>query len=123
MPWSADEESGSAWVGRERELERLGAAIEGARDGRSATITIEGEAGIGKSRLVDALLSAVDTEANVLYGSYPPAGGVGGLSAANALMDRSRLTMLAVGDTGGMDCEFSRFADELGVQLIEIELE
>jgi len=43
--------------------------------------------------------------------------------AARALLDRHRLTVLAVGDPAAMDCAWSRFAEELGVELRTIELE
>ena len=43
--------------------------------------------------------------------------------AANALLDRDRLTMLAVGNVDGMECAWSRFAENLGVDLREIDLE
>jgi zinc protease len=43
--------------------------------------------------------------------------------AAKALMDRKRLTILAVGNPAGMDCEWRRFAEQLGVELREIDLE
>jgi len=43
--------------------------------------------------------------------------------AANALLDPRAFTILAVGDAAALDCEWSRFADELGVPLQEIELE
>jgi class 3 adenylate cyclase/tetratricopeptide (TPR) repeat protein len=40
------------FVGRERELEQLGQALERAAAGRGQTVAIVGEAGVGKSRLV-----------------------------------------------------------------------
>jgi predicted Zn-dependent peptidase len=43
--------------------------------------------------------------------------------AAIALMDRKRLTILAVGNPDGLDCEWRRFAEQLGVELREIDLE
>jgi tetratricopeptide (TPR) repeat protein len=46
-------------------------------------VFLEGEPGIGKSRLVDAFLQTLKGEdAHVLYGSYPPSGGAGGLTDA-----------------------------------------
>src|SRR5262249_29761300 len=42
-------------VGREPEMGRLRAALAGSRAGRGSVVTILGEAGIGKSRLLDEL--------------------------------------------------------------------
>src|SRR5437868_714658 len=42
----------SAVIGRDRELERLRAAVERARSGQSACLVLEGEGGIGKTRLL-----------------------------------------------------------------------
>jgi putative protein kinase ArgK-like GTPase of G3E family len=39
-------------VGRETELHRLRAAAESARAGRPVVVVVEGEAGIGKTRLI-----------------------------------------------------------------------
>ena len=73
----------TALYGREGELETLRQAWCQARDGEGRTILLEGEAGIGKTRLVDAFLDGLGGEdAHVLYGSYPPSGGLGGLSDA-----------------------------------------
>ncbi|MHC4450779.1 MAG: protein kinase domain-containing protein, partial [Planctomycetota bacterium] len=67
--------------GRESEIELLRSAWEQAKQGHGNTVLIEGEAGIGKTRLVDMLLRSLETEdAHFLYGSYPPTGGLGGLS-------------------------------------------
>jgi tetratricopeptide (TPR) repeat protein len=69
--------------GRETELTFCREAWEQAKDGRGNVLLLEGEAGIGKSRLVDALVSELDgADAHVLYGSYPPSGGMGGFSDA-----------------------------------------
>jgi DNA-binding CsgD family transcriptional regulator/tetratricopeptide (TPR) repeat protein len=40
------------FVGRDRELEALGAAVDSARSGQPELVFIEGEAGLGKSRLL-----------------------------------------------------------------------
>lgn len=73
----------AALHGREAELERLQAVWNGAARGRGALVLVEGEAGIGKSRLLDALLEHVGGEkAHVLYGAFTVAGGLTGLTDA-----------------------------------------
>ncbi len=71
-PSTAGEEPGerSVIVGRVAERALLGGLLLGVRAGRSAGVLIEGEAGIGKSRLVDDLLDqAADLGVRVLRGS------------------------------------------------------
>jgi len=73
----------TALYGRATELKTLRQIWRQARDGEGNTILVEGEAGVGKTRLVDAFLDGLGDEgAHVLYGSYPPSGGLGGLSDA-----------------------------------------
>ena len=56
-------------VGRRRELARLDAALESVRrERRSRVLTVLGEAGIGKSRLVAEFMSSVGEEASTLIG-------------------------------------------------------
>jgi len=67
----------SAFRGREPELERLFRAFEEAQDGQGRVVWIEGEAGIGKTRLVDemvARLRAGGEGFHFLFGSYPATG-------------------------------------------------
>jgi len=69
--------------GRDGDLRTLNEAWEKAKNGDGNTVFIEGEAGIGKTRLIDAFLQGLeDKEIHVLYGSYPPSGGLGGISQA-----------------------------------------
>ncbi|MHC4469493.1 MAG: ATP-binding protein, partial [Planctomycetota bacterium] len=69
--------------GRDAELDALRAAWEGTVDGRGGILLLEGEAGIGKTRLVDLFLLELEgADIHALYGSYPPSGGMGGLSDA-----------------------------------------
>ena len=69
--------------GREHELATLREAWGEASAGRGCTVLVEGEAGIGKTRLVDAFARELEGEKlHVLYGSYAPGGGRGAISDA-----------------------------------------
>jgi serine/threonine protein kinase len=69
--------------GRDGDLRTLSEAWEKAKNGKGNTVLIEGEAGIGKTRLLDAFLRGLDDkDLHILYGSYPPSGGLGGFSSA-----------------------------------------
>jgi class 3 adenylate cyclase len=62
-------------VGRERELNALRAELERVNaDRRPALVTLLGDAGIGKSRLVREFLSGLDDETAVLIGRCLPSG-------------------------------------------------
>lgn len=66
LPATAHRHSGvgvrSRLVGREEELSRLLAAVDALRDGRRGLIAIRGDAGAGKSRLVEELKDSLDLE-------------------------------------------------------------
>jgi tetratricopeptide (TPR) repeat protein len=67
----------TAVYGREKELERLEALLRSAKSGDGRVVVIEGEAGIGKTRLVDELIGRLHQDGedlNFLFGSYPPGG-------------------------------------------------
>ncbi|MHC4163403.1 MAG: serine/threonine-protein kinase [Planctomycetota bacterium] len=69
--------------GRFEELARLKEAWSAASSGQGGSVLLTGEPGLGKSRLVDALLRELDAAAvHVLYGSFPPTGGLSGLCGA-----------------------------------------
>jgi tetratricopeptide (TPR) repeat protein len=78
----------TAVYGREKELAQLRSLYERATAGDGQVVLIEGEAGIGKSRLVDELIARLHADGedlNFLFGSYPPGGAAtatGGFSAA-----------------------------------------
>ncbi|MBV9487333.1 MAG: AAA family ATPase, partial [Frankiaceae bacterium] len=61
-------------IGRDRELAALEAAFDRARAGSAAVVTVEGEAGIGKTRLLTSFADRVSPAADVLWGT---AGAVG----------------------------------------------
>jgi MoxR-like ATPase len=60
--------SGALLVGRERELSELRTALDGAVEGRGRLVLLAGEAGIGKTRLVQELaLYATQQDARALW--------------------------------------------------------
>lgn len=64
------------FVGRERELSLLAAALADARAGHGRLVLVAGEAGIGKSRLADELAALAEgAGARVLWGRCWEAGG------------------------------------------------
>jgi predicted ATPase len=67
----------TSFVGREEELRRLQRGLHSAAAGRPGTVLIAGEAGVGKTRLVQEFAGRVDGEAQVLLGSCIPLGGGG----------------------------------------------
>jgi serine/threonine protein kinase/tetratricopeptide (TPR) repeat protein len=78
----------TALYGRDEELARFDGWWRSAASGDGRVVLVDGEAGIGKSRLVDELVARLDAEgAEVafLHGSYPPGGAataVGALTEA-----------------------------------------
>ena len=62
-------------VGRDKELEVLRSALRcSVGDGRCRLVTVVGEAGVGKSRLIDEFIRSVDGDASVLRGRCLPYG-------------------------------------------------
>jgi DNA-binding SARP family transcriptional activator len=92
-------------VGRAGELARLSAAWRAAAAGRAQLVLVSGEAGVGKTRLVDELrasVNAVTVDARAYPAEGPLAYGVAAawlrsqpVAARLARLDRSRLTELA----------------------------
>jgi serine/threonine protein kinase/tetratricopeptide (TPR) repeat protein len=79
--------------GRESEISRLCGLYEKAKSGDGQVVLVEGEAGIGKSRLVDEFvlsLWAAGEDIDFLFGSYPP-GGAASASGAFATAYREHL--------------------------------
>jgi predicted ATPase len=67
----------TAVYGRESDIAKLRALYEKAKVGEGQVVVIEGEAGIGKSRVVDELIGRLQRDGedlNFLFGSYPPGG-------------------------------------------------
>ena len=107
-----------ALQGREEALSRLRGAWEEARADGGRIVVLRGEGGLGKSRLIDAFADGLEGQPiHMLYGSYPPGGGRGGLSAAvfGALGDADvgrRLGAL-LGDTPDLVEPFAAFVQDL----------
>ncbi|MDH3675570.1 MAG: AAA family ATPase, partial [Anaerolineae bacterium] len=59
-------EANDRLIGRQAEVERLVTCLEKARSGDSSIVVIEGEAGIGKSRLVEKLVELTDDSAHTI---------------------------------------------------------
>ena len=65
------------FYGRDKEMARLDALFKSAAAGEGQVVLVEGEAGIGRTRLVDELvgrLRADGEDLNFLFGAYPPGG-------------------------------------------------
>jgi len=67
-PWPEPEYLSAALVGREEELTRLMGYLEVACQGNGRLVIIDGEVGIGKTRLVEELIDSAGPEAQFLIG-------------------------------------------------------
>jgi len=82
----------ASFVGRQEELGRLHRALQSAAAGEPTTVLIAGEAGVGKTRLVEQFAVQVDDQAQVLLGRCLQLSG-GGLpygAIVDALRDLTR---------------------------------
>src|SRR5262249_9609843 len=76
MPTIVSHLAGGSFVGRERELSELTAALEGLDAGRGSLFLLAGEPGIGKTRLADELaVRASARGATVAWGAAWDGGG------------------------------------------------
>jgi tetratricopeptide (TPR) repeat protein len=67
----------TALYGRDAEIAKLRALWDRAKTGHGQVLLLEGEAGIGKTRLVDELVARLrqdGDDVDFLFGSYPPGG-------------------------------------------------
>lgn len=65
--------SGDSLIGRDRELEKLRGLVRAVRDGAAVMVSIEGEAGIGKTQLLASLLNAArEQDVAVFHGAAHP---------------------------------------------------
>ncbi len=65
-------QAGPRLVGRDEHMEELTRHLEAARSGGSATVIVEGPAGIGKSRLIDGFIERTRHEVPVYVGAADP---------------------------------------------------
>ena len=81
--------AGPPLVGRQEELAFLEMQWRRVRDDRvGSLVVICGDAGSGKSRLLDELTAMVGDDALVVRGAYPAYGAMGGLQLAAELIDQ-----------------------------------
>ena len=93
--------------GRALELAALRESWDAARRGDGRVLTVVGESGVGKSRLLDAFLESLPLDdARVLYGGFSPSGGEDALSGA---------VLRAFGREGLVAALASRMRDHAGL--------
>jgi class 3 adenylate cyclase len=74
-PVAADGDAGAPFVGREPEMDRLRATLtEAERDHRARLLTVVGDPGVGKSRLIKEFAANVTGETQVVRGRCLPYG-------------------------------------------------
>ncbi len=64
----------TALYGRENEIEQLTELFTRASAGEGQVVLLEGEAGIGKTRLVDEFVDGLEVDVHFLFGANPPGG-------------------------------------------------
>jgi class 3 adenylate cyclase/tetratricopeptide (TPR) repeat protein len=63
---ASSQEHGASFIGRRAELNTILKAWEQARDGRGGAVLVEGEAGVGKTRLVEETLDRMAAEGRIV---------------------------------------------------------
>jgi len=97
----------TAVYGREEEFDKLTTLYERAKDGDGQVVLIEGEAGIGKTRLIDEMVGRLQQygeDLNFLFGSYPP-GGAATASGAWSTAYREQFGAVGLEETLGLYLE------------------
>jgi predicted ATPase len=83
--------SADGLVGRQAELALAAAAVRRLGDGRASALAIEGEAGIGKTRLVQSIIDdARSRDVTVFYGQAHPFERARPFGVVAAALDLSR---------------------------------
>lgn len=105
----------SVLIGRQREIAGLRDALGRARTGEPATVLVGGEAGVGKTRLLEEFAGwATDGGARVLVGQCLELGEAGLPFAPFAAALRAVLRADGPGVFAGYEAEFARLLPELG---------
>jgi DNA-binding CsgD family transcriptional regulator/tetratricopeptide (TPR) repeat protein len=105
----------AAFVGRDAELGRLRDALERAQLGEATVAVVGGEAGVGKSRLVDELAELARAGGHtVLRGDCVELGGEGLPFAPFVAMLRDLLRQRGPAAFAGYEGDFARLVPELG---------
>ncbi|MCO1598993.1 AAA family ATPase [Micromonospora sp. RHAY321] len=105
----------SVLVGRDRESAALRDALSRARAGEPTTVLVGGEAGVGKTRLLEEFAGwATDTGARVLVGQCLELGEAGLPFAPFAAALRAVLRADGAEVFAGYEAEFARLLPELG---------
>ncbi|WBB91973.1 AAA family ATPase [Verrucosispora sp. WMMC514] len=100
-------------VGRQREMTRLREAVARVRAGEPVTLLVGGEAGVGKTRLLEEFGRAVGDDARLLVGQCLELGEAGLPFAPFAAVLRAVLRRDGTGVLDGYDAEFARLLPEL----------
>jgi DNA-binding NarL/FixJ family response regulator len=102
----------SALVGRQAERERLGEALERARLGSGSLLLVSGEAGVGKTRLLEE--AAGDWDSQALLGRASQAGATPYGPIVAALRAHLRSRPDALDDMGSLQAHLAALLPELG---------
>ncbi|GIJ12400.1 AAA family ATPase [Micromonospora andamanensis] len=100
-------------VGRQREMTRLREAVARVRAGEPVTLLVGGEAGVGKTRLLEEFGRSVGDNARLLVGQCLELGEAGLPFAPFAAVLRAVLRRDGTGVLDGYDGEFARLLPEL----------
>lgn len=86
---ATDRARGLPLIGRQHELAYLGALLDRVRcDGRAQMAVVCGEAGSGKTRLLDELARSAGCDATIIRASHPAYGATGGQRLAADLLEQ-----------------------------------
>ncbi|WP_341717014.1 AAA family ATPase [Micromonospora sp. FIMYZ51] len=100
-------------VGRQREMAQLSDALDGARAGEPGTLLIGGEAGVGKTRLLEEFGATIGDRARLLVGQCLELGEAGLPFAPFAAALRRVLRTDGAAVFAGYEAEFARLLPEL----------
>jgi hypothetical protein len=112
-----------AFVGRRAELARLRDTLDRAKRGRATLALVTGEAGIGKSRLVEEFVQSVASEARLLRTRIRPGTEVGASPLQQIITDAGdSIVPAAVAHSAGLTTDPRLLALSLGDRRNEIQV-